>query len=999
MPLSSPSHIEFDELTDLPTMMYFRHHAGAYVKRAHLFGHRAYLIYFNLENFSGFNERYGFEEGDKLLVLMSLAIQFAFPGFLLSRFSGDHFLLVCESLHPEEAIMEARDQLVAFSRHARVELKAGIFAIDAETIDIGVACDRAKLACDSISGRYDTTFRWYDENLNWYVERKKYIVSHIDQAVQNEWIEVYYQPIVRSLTGEVCEFEALARWDDPKYGFLSPGVFVSVLEESHLIHKLDAFVVRKACEEWAQLKNAYAWRIPISVNLSRLDFELCDPFEMVEAASHEFDVPRQMIHVEITESALNENSALLNRQIERFRKAGYQVWLDDFGSGYSSLNTLKDFVFDVVKIDMAFLREFEHRPKSRVIIASMVNMAKQLGMQTLIEGVETPAQFDFLRDIGCELVQGYLIGKPSPTAVNTRRIQNGELVLEHSDLHGYYNRLGSINSLSATPFEFPWDSGVKERTFAEMLPLAILEEDLDEYHFVSSNDAFLRVLKGLHMGNMTSIAQEMSEGSSKHGRAMRGAIRTATLSNNLESIDIIEEGFHCVFRVRRIASHDNVKAFLVSIMDMSRFAGMAGDNRLQSALHNLHKVYDEINVVSLNDMAASTIFRGNTFFPSVPDGTKVSEVMQLFIDRYLHPQDRERYLRYMELDSIESRLETSGKEYLAEAFRALMPDGLYAWMTIVLVPIMMDERRMVLVCSRRSNSDAHIAMSNEEEIPKSLLWDTLVDLVPAGVFWKNADRRFVGVNKNFLDFYAFESTNDVLGKTDEDMGWHVDTDPFKNNELRVLAGESVLNAHGTCIAQGEVRNILASKIPLRQGGRVIGLLGYFTDRVQGTGPSDSLMLDGFNRLSETDQLTGIPNLRGLASSAVSYQDSYMGGGPNFMCAVAEIVDLNNFNQVYGRSFGNRIIKVVARVITKAWGVDGVVARIGGDEFAAIRQVENSAMAIEGVSRIQSVVEQVKDVDGVVVQLRCNIGYALFSETNDIDEALEVARSRMRESAQ
>lgn len=999
MPLSSPSHIEFDELTDLPTMMYFRHHAGAYINTARRFGHQAYLIYFNLDNFSGFNERYGFEEGDKLLRFMALSIQLAFPGFLLARFSGDHFLLVCESLHLEDAIMEARDQVLAVARHANVELRAGIYAIEDNVLDVGIACDKAKLACDSMSDWYETPYRWYDEDLNWYVERKKYIVSHIDRAVQNGWIEVYYQPIVRSLTGEVCEFEALARWDDPKYGFLSPGVFVSVLEESHLIHKLDGFVVRRACQEWRQIKMSNSWRIPLSVNLSRLDFELCDPFEMVEAASREFDVPRQMLHVEITESALTDSSIHLDRHIERFRNAGYQVWLDDFGSGYSSLNTLKDYMFDVIKIDMGFLREFESRPKSRVIIASMVNMAKQLGMQTLIEGVETPEQFDFLRDIGCELVQGYLIGKPSTTATNLRRIQNGELVIENSDLHGYYNRLGSINSLSATPFEFPWDPGVRDRAFAEMLPLAILEEDLGEYHFISSNDAFLRVLKGLRMGTMGSIAQEMTDGSTKRGRVMRDTIHAAALSNNLEFIDIIEEGFHCVFRVRRISSHDNVRAFLVSVMDMSRFAGIGGDNRLQTALRNLHKVYDEINVVSLGDMAISTIYRGNTFFPSAPDGITASEALRTFARKYLHPHDVERYLRFMDMDTVEARTEASGRECLAEAFRAMQPNGLYTWVTVTLVPILIDERRVVLICTRRSNVDAHIAMADEGEIPKSLLWDTLVDLVPAGIFWKNAERRFVGVNKNFLDFYAFESTNDVLGKTDEDMGWHVDTDPFKNNELRVLAGESVLNAPGTCIAQGEVRNISASKIPLRQGGEVIGLLGYFTDRVQGSEAAESLMLDGFNRLSETDQLTGIPNLRGLVSSAVAYQDSYSGGGPDFVCAVADIVDMSNFNKVYGRSFGNRIIKAVSRALTKARGVDGVVARVDGDEFAAICQVEGKEAAREDVSRIASVIERVTDVDGVVVQLRCRIGYALFSEAGSIDALLELAKSRLESSAQ
>ena len=992
---TSHGHVEFDELTDLPNMMYFRRYAGAYVQAAHRLGRDAYLVYFNLENFSSFNERYGFEEGDKLLRLMSVSIRSSFPGFLLSRFSSDHFLLVCQSLNVERGIMEACEQMHAYGRHANVELKAGIYRFDSDTIDIGVACDRAKIACDSISGRYDVAFRWFDEALNWRIERSKYVVSHIDKAIANDWIEVYYQPIVRSITGEVCEFEALARWNDPRYGFLSPAVFVGVLEESHLIHKLDAHVVRKACKEWQRLSVTSAWRVPMSVNLSRLDFELCDVFELVDEVAREYDVPRQMLHVEITESALNDNAHLLGRAIERFRDAGYQVWLDDFGSGYSSLNTLKDYVFDVVKIDMAFLREFESRPKSRIIIATMVNMAKQLGMQTLIEGVETPEQFEFLRGIGCELVQGFLIGKPSSSAVNTRRIEAGELVIEPGALHGYYDRLGSINALSATPFEFPWDTGVYKQAFADMLPLAVLEGGVDEYRFVTNNEAFVRMLDAANMGSMSDLALDITRATTKRGRIMQEALQAAATSGEVESVDILEDRHHCMFRVRLISAHDTIRAFLVSVMDVSRFSDAGESNGLQMALRYLYAVYDEVNVVDVHDKTVSTLYRGNTFFPAIPKDTHVTAYAQEFAHSYLHPQDSARYLEFIDVRTVEERVTASERDYLVEAFRALQPNGLYVWISVVLVPVVVEGHRLVLVCSRRSNSDAVATITGEEAIPKSLLWDTLLELVPAGIFWKDADRRFVGVNKNFLDFYDFGSTTDVLGKTDEDMGWHVDVDPFMNNELRVLRGESVLNAHGTCIAQGEVRDIVASKIPLRRGGEVVGLLGYFTDTTRMADGTHSLMLDGFNRLSETDQLTGIPNTRGLASSAVSYQDSFEGGGPDFMCVVADIVDMNNYNRVYGRPFGNRIIKVVARNLTKVWGVDGVVARVGGDRFAAIRQVLSADDAQAEADRLKDAMEQIQDVDGVQVCLACSIGWSLFSEKRQVDATIALAESRLQ----
>ncbi|MBR3226527.1 MAG: EAL domain-containing protein [Atopobiaceae bacterium] len=995
MPQRTQASIEYDSLTKLPSMIYFRQYAGAYVRYGHKFGQEVYLIYFNLENFSAFNERYGFNEGDKLLNLMAVAIQTAFPGYLVSRFSDDHFLLVCVSNHLEEAILQIHDQLHSFGRNANVGLKAGIYVIDDDSLDIGLACDRAKTACDSIAHRYDHIYRWFDDALSWRIERSKYIESHIDRALESGWIKVYYQPIIRAISGEVCEFEALARWDDPHYGMLSPAVFIDVLEQSRLIHKLDAFVIRHVCSEWRKLRSYKKWRIPVSVNLSRLDFELCDAFEMIEAARQEFDVPRQILHLEVTESALNENLELLSANVERFRSAGYQVWLDDFGSGYSSLNTLKDYQFDVVKIDMAFLREFETNPRSRVIIASVVNMAKQLGMHTLIEGVETPEQFDFIRGIGCEFAQGYLIGKPVPSNNNVERLLSGELFVEQSSLHGYYDRLGGINSLSADPFDFPWDGEPGQNMFADILPLAVLEREASEIRFAVVNDAFVKMVRDVGMGTMTQMAARISEGEDGQGRLMRETIRAAVASGDVESVDVLENGRHCVFKVRFIASHDNVDALLVSFMNLSHLSDLEEERRLQIAMRYLYAVYDEVNIISLPQRTVTTIYRGSTTIPLVDSNTPFEEAIDAFCGRRVHPEDRERFIRFMDLSTVIDRANASDGCTIAEAFRALMPTGLYEWITAVIVPIRIDGEDTVLVCVRRANRDVVATMTNSEQIPKSLLWDTLVELVPAGIFWKDADRRFVGVNKNFLDFYDFDSVNDVLGKNDEEMGWHVDTDPFKNNELRVLEGDSVINAHGTCLARGGVREILASKIPLWRNGEVVGMLGYFTDQTKPSESTRKLIFDGFDRMAETDQLTGILNLKGLASSAVTYQESYEDNGLDFAGIILDIDGMSALNSVHGRSFGNQVLKAVARTLTKASGVSGSVARIGGDKFAALKQVTSEDEVAQATEQLIQAVRGIHEVAGVKIRLHCFVGAALFSEREDLSSMLDLAEQRMR----
>lgn len=1002
MPLLSNDtfQAEFDELTGLPTMMYFRRYAASYVHEAERTGHTAYLVYFNLKNFSSYNERYGFEEGDKLLRLVALSITDEFPGFMLSRFAEDHFFLVCQSNDVETGIMRVRACLHALGHRANVELKAGIYKTSGKTFNVGIACDRAKVACESVAHRFDRTYRWFDDALNWSMERGQYIESHIDRAVREGWIKVYFQPIVRTTTGEVCEFEALARWDDPRYGFLSPQVFVEVLERDHLIYKLDRCVLDIACKTWHKLREQTKEAVPISVNFSRLDFELMNVFEVVEKAVHDYAIPRQMLHIEITESALNENAVQLVREVDRFREAGYQVWLDDFGSGYSSLNTLKDYVFDVVKIDMAFLREFNTKPKSRVIIANIVNMAKQLGMQTLIEGVELPEQYDYVRDIGCEFVQGYLIGRPSPLDENLRRLRVGELAVAKVSLHGYYDRLGAINALSATPFDFPWDvPSNRDREIAATMPLAIVEHDAGHVNVIWSNRSFESTVRQLGMGTPSQIAANVSAGKSGQARTVLRAMRTAIMSGKTETVDLLQNDMHCALSVRFMVSRGNVNAFLVSVMNMSHFGNMGDDTRTQIAVQHLLAVYDEVNVVEMDSGLVSTAYRGNTTLPTTRRGETIVEAAKKFTNALVHPDDRERCLRYLDLATIDQRIEASGKSYLAEGFRVLGDNGSYFWLTSVLVPALVDGKRAVVVCVRKTNDSVVARMEQEDEIPKSLLWDTLLDLVPAGVFWKDRNRRFVGVNKNFLDFYSFSSVNDVLGKTDEDMGWHVDADPFKNNELRVIEqGEPVLNAHGTCIAQGEVRSILASKIPLRRSGEVVGLLGYFTDRIVESKGASSLMMDGFDQLAEIDQLTGIPNMRGLSSSAVSYQKAHASTGIDFCFIVINVCDMGNLNEVFGHSFGNRILQVVAHSLTKAAGVTGAVARMGGDKFCVIKQVRDADQAHDEASRMRAVVEGLNDVDGTYVRFRCSVGTALYSEGKDLLNMLVLADSRMRKGS-
>ena len=335
-----------------------------------------------------------------------------YPDALISRFDNDHFCMITVEDDMAEKIDAVEKEVRLLGGGSKIELKVGVSRIGlAENQTIGEICAQARIAGESIKSQPDRFYCIYDEAFELEIAERKMITERLDYAIESGEIKVFYQPIVRTLTGQLCGFEALARWISPEFGFLSPGSFIPALEQSRRIHKLDSCVIRQICSEMREYINTSdVPAVPVSFNLSRLDFLLCDIFEVLEEAVASNHLDKSLINIEITESLLVED-VLIREEIQKFHDAGYKVWMDDFGSGYSSLNTLKDYEFDKLKIDMVFLSSFTQ--KSKDIIASIVQMAKRIGIRTLAEGCETKEQYEFLKGIGCEEVQGYYFGKPT----------------------------------------------------------------------------------------------------------------------------------------------------------------------------------------------------------------------------------------------------------------------------------------------------------------------------------------------------------------------------------------------------------------------------------------------------------------------------------------------------------------------------------------------------------------------------------------------------------
>ena len=406
--------VDVDSLTGLPSMRYYHAHTTERLARAAVEGKEMVDIFLDVDHFRTVNFRLGYEGGDEVLVRIAAILRDCFEDALIARFSDDHFVLVCERAGVEERIRAVHARVRRMVAGMSIEIKAGIFCLEPNVTSIPFAHDRAKAACSSIKGRYDVFFRYFDETLARSEDTRDYVLNHLEQAIAEGWIRNYYQPVVRVSTGECCGMEALSRWIDPDRGYLSPAQYVHVLEEARLVHLLDASVIAQACSDIKRCVRRIGVAIPVSLNFSPSALSLLDVPTLLEQNAREFDIAPELLHVEITESSLTEDPELLRSVIRRLHKRGFEVWMDDFGSGYSSLNLLKDYDFDVLKIDMEFLRGMEGSAKSRTIVRTISDLSHSLGMSTLVEGVETEGQLDFLRKVGADRAQGFLFSEPVP---------------------------------------------------------------------------------------------------------------------------------------------------------------------------------------------------------------------------------------------------------------------------------------------------------------------------------------------------------------------------------------------------------------------------------------------------------------------------------------------------------------------------------------------------------------------------------------------------------
>lgn len=375
------------------------------------------FVRFDIDRFKMINNFYGVREGDR--VLQSIAselrkVSTVFNKFVYGRFENDIFA-VCMPYKEENIdllVNALQINLKRVNKDYNTKISCGVYIIKDDSLDAPEMYDRASLAAKSCKGKFTQSVAYYDDSMIENMRQEQFIINEVNRAIDEEQFEVYLQPKINLATDRSYGAEALVRWNHPDRGMISPGEFIPVYERNGIIGRLDQYMWRHVCKLLRKWIDEGKNPNPISVNVSRVNIYNPQLVKIFKKLITEYQIPAELLNLELTESAFMEDQDLIMETMSSLHKLGFKIMMDDFGSGYSSLNVLKDMEVDYLKVDMKFLQNKEFNGKGEKVLTSVIRMAKWLHLPSIVEGVETVEQVDFLKCIGCEYAQGYYYAKP-----------------------------------------------------------------------------------------------------------------------------------------------------------------------------------------------------------------------------------------------------------------------------------------------------------------------------------------------------------------------------------------------------------------------------------------------------------------------------------------------------------------------------------------------------------------------------------------------------------
>ncbi len=809
-----------------------------------------------------------------------------------------------------------------------------------------------------------------------------YIASHFKEALRSGCITVCYEPVLRALTGKICAFEALARWHDPEYGDIAPHDFIPVLEAHDKVHLLDYFVTKVTMQNLHTRRRQKLPIVPVILNLSRRDFLVSDPVRVLNHLTEKYRLPRIYFQVEITETAFVEDEAIITKAIGHLRQNGYSVTLDNFGEGHSSLAALQRNAIDEISLDGIFFDNFTEA--TRQLLTSILLMAKTLGIHTAAEGVRTEDQADFLRRIGCEKMQGPIC------RTMARPLEEGALAqpyrFETRLEQQIFHRAGLTNLVTETP-------------------TALFSDDGNHLHILTTNASYQKMLRLSHFDSLPEANKLLLELPQVIHVRLRALADATIRSHQMETDLFISNGRYFYLKLHNIAGTNGFYIHRAELQFLQQGQESSTGEEYDHIVRHLMRFYHDIYLIDNQQNRIEII---TASISSKRAGSHLQGIMTAFMRfarLHIHQDDQRRFLQYIHGLAQVNQIPLASTKF--DLFRVKVPNGGFHWTNFSLTSFRYNEHPCQLLCLHdfvfeelpdraklintvmASYGFTTLPEDQKRQLSDAALWQTLTQFSSRKLFWKDRDGRFCGASPAFLRYYGIQNINELIGKADRDLGWHLADTYMDQGEMTILQkGDPIHNGHGRCIARGRQHAISFSKYPIYQGTEIVGLLGEFRD-VEEERNYHQLQ----RKLYLIDEETDLYNYRGMILASVEFADNLRQNKVGYVGAMFVVPEFASFAKLYGNSVRHAALQRICAIIKKTMPTATVIAHTGSGVFVLFLKGQTVGTMRTFIEQIQAELTAITEIEGLACHFSMRYALESGSKARSSDEFLQILSSR------
>ena len=778
---------------------------------------------------------------------------------------------------------------------------------------------------------------------------QQYFVDNLDKAIEQKWIKAYHQPLVRAASGLVSDEEAFARWEDPEKGVFAAAEFVPVLEEEGLTYKLDLYMVERVLDKMEGQREHGLFVVPESINIGRSDFDSCDMVEEVIKRIDESGFSRDKLSIELSEKIIASDMSFMKKQIERFRKAGVKVWMDNYGSGYASMLILINIKFDLLKVDGIFIDQLKKNEKGRIITTELIKTAVSLGMDTVAECVETSEQVSFLKEIGCAKLQGYYYIHPISLADIIKRNEQGKQIgFENPDEKEYFEKLGRLNlyDLSISRND---EKGLEK--YFDTMPMAVFGLDDTKASFIRANKSF-REFASKNYPEFISTS-EVPYDSIHHGPGYYSfnAVRQCARDGKRKIIDDrTADGRIIQMLLRRVAVNHVTKTAAVAIAILSVSGSVSEEglnyNYIARALSEdyINMYFVNLNTDEFTEYISDGVHRDISL---TSQGKDFFNLNRKSLSHIWYGDDEEIFKKNFTKKNVEEQIKKNG---VYSAVTRILLGGKPAYVNVKAVKIRGDGNYIIVGVNNvdeQMKDRETVERAKEERLVYSriaaltgnFIYIYTVDLDTDQYHRYNptnivSDMSFADEGDNFFN-EVIERASKGIYKEDVDSFLSVFTREKILKEIR-LAG--MFEHEHRLMIDGKPRYVSLRATLMEEDGKMNLIMGVLDIDEQIRREQEYAMnLNAAEIKANLDELTGVKNKHAYAE-AERRMDELIAKDPSreFALVVFDLNGLKQINDTKGHQAGDRYIIKGCNTICRFFK-HSPVFRVGGDEFVAIVQ--------------------------------------------------------------